>query len=128
MLMPSVSQFMTTQPWTIDGGASLTDARDVMHDHKIRHLPVVDGIELVGVVSDRDLRFLEDLAAGLLVRDVMSESPYAVAPTAALDEVVDKMAANTYGSAIVVGAAGVEGIFTANDACRALVEVLHQVT
>jgi acetoin utilization protein AcuB len=123
--MPSVSQFMTTQPWTIDAGASLATARKLMHDHKVRHLPVVHKAVLVGVISDRDVRVPGDL---LRVRDVMTERPYEVAPNAALREVVDKMASNTYGSAIVVGAAGIEGIFTVTDACRALVAVLEQAT
>jgi CBS domain-containing protein len=35
---------------------SLTLAQRLMHDHRIRHLPVVSGERLVGIVTDRDLR------------------------------------------------------------------------
>ena len=35
---------------------SLALAQRLMHDHRIRHLPVVQGSQLVGLVTDRDLR------------------------------------------------------------------------
>lgn len=127
MLVPPVSQFMTSHPWMIDEGASLASARKLMSAHRIRHLPVVDGMKLVGVVSERDLRFTADLGAGLRVRDVMTENPYQVLAATALDEVVEKMNVTAYGSVIIVSAEGrVEGIFTTVDACRALANLLHQ--
>ena len=124
--MHIVSEFMTKQPWRIDGGATLIAARTLMREHGVRHLPVFDDAELVGVVSERDLRFLEDIGADLRVRDVMTDNPYECAPTTELGHVVEKMSTNKYGSAIVTTSAGIEGIFTANDACRALVEILHE--
>lgn len=129
MLVPPVSQFMTSHPWTIDEGASLASARKLMSAHRIHHLPVVDDAKLVGMVSDRDLRFVADLGADLRVRDVMTEHPYQVLGATALDEVVEKMSPEAYGSVIVISAAGeIEGIFTMVDACRALADVLHQAT
>ena len=56
MLMPTVSRYMTRQPWTISSQSSLSDAHAVMREHAIRHLPVIDDGKLVGIVSDRDLR------------------------------------------------------------------------
>ena len=49
MLMPSMSRYMTRQPWTIRSGATMADAHALMRSHKIRHLPVLDGGKLVGV-------------------------------------------------------------------------------
>ena len=53
--MPAVSQYMTKQPWTIDRYASLAQAHALMREHRLRHLPVLDRHELVGIVSVGDL-------------------------------------------------------------------------
>lgn len=50
-----VRAIMTPDPVRIDRKASLDDAMRMMDDHEIRHLPVMDGPVLVGVISDRDL-------------------------------------------------------------------------
>lgn len=46
---------MTPNPVTVDLNASTADAWDIMREHEIRHVPVVDGGVLVGMLSDRDL-------------------------------------------------------------------------
>ncbi len=130
MMIPSISRYMTSQPWTIDRDASLADARRLMREHGIRHLPVVDGGELVGVVSERDLHLLEVVSdlerASISLSEAMSARPFVVTSDALLDEVVEIMADQRYGSAIVMGHDGVEGIFTTIDACRALADVLQR--
>lgn len=130
MLVPSVSKYMTAQPWTIERDASLADAYHLMHEHDIRHLPVLDNGSLVGIVSERDLHLLENVAdialTGVPVTDAMKERPFVVTSDAMLDEVVEIMAAHKYGAAIVMGHDGVEGIFTTIDACRALADVLQR--
>jgi CBS domain-containing protein len=50
-----VSRWMTPNPVTIEPDASVGDALDRMLDGGFRHLPVVEGGTLVGVVSMRDL-------------------------------------------------------------------------
>lgn len=131
MLTPSVSHYMTVQPWTIHRDATLRDAHMLMHQHHIRHLPVLDkNGELVGIVTDRDLRLVEatiDVDINKThVDQAMTENPFIVTGDTALEEVVSIMSDHKYGSAIVVGRDGVEGIFTAVDACRALAEVLQR--
>jgi CBS domain-containing protein len=56
----------------------------------------------------------------------MTEEVLAVAPDAPLDEVLGQMEAKNCGSAVVVGDAGVEGIFTTHDALRALGDLLRR--
>lgn len=127
--MPPVSRYMSAPPITIDRKASLAKAHLVMREHGIRHLPVVDGGELCGIVSDRDLYFFEQ-AAGLPpttpVEDVMTERPFVVTCDTPLDEVVAIMGEKKYGSVVVAGKHGVEGVFTAVDACRVLAELLQR--
>jgi len=131
MLMPSVSRYMTAQPWTIDRAASLREAQQLMREHQIRHLPVLDDGELVGVVSERDIGLVEARAGvdpgKTPIGDAMVERPFIVTSDAALDEVATIMSERKYGSVIVMGHDGVEGIFTAVDACRVLAEVLQRV-
>jgi acetoin utilization protein AcuB len=120
---------MTVQPWTIERDASLRDAHTLMQSHQIRHLPVLEDGRLVGVVTDRDLLLLEVTARVDVdtthVDRAMTERPFIVTGDTALDEVVAIMSERKYGSVIVMGREGVEGIFTAVDACRVLSEVLQ---
>jgi len=121
---------MTAQPWTIERGATLRDAHALMQAHQIRHLPVLEAGRLVGLVTERDLRLLEATtpvdAATTPVDRAMIERPFIVTGDTALDEVVSIMSDHKYGSAIVVGRDGVEGIFTSVDACRVLAELLQR--
>ena len=130
MVMPSVSRYMTKQPWTIRQTATLADAHRTMREHNIRHLPVVEGNDVVGMVSQRDLHLLETIADFPLdavnVDEAMTARPFIVTGDTALDEVLDIMTEHKYGSVIVVGRDGVEGIFTAVDACRVLSDVLRR--
>jgi acetoin utilization protein AcuB len=119
---------MTTTPHSIGGEQTLETASRMMREHHIRHLPVLHGGKLLGVLTDRDLKFIEAFrdvdVRKVLVEEAMSGEPYTVSPDAPLDEVVSTMAAEKYGSAIVVDNHHVVGIFTTVDACRALSELL----
>jgi len=67
-----VSAIMTPRPVTVSPDATLDEAIRMMDENRVRHLPVLEGNRLAGVVSDRDL--LE--ATGWLparVRDVFDE-------------------------------------------------------
>ncbi|MEX0990852.1 MAG: CBS domain-containing protein [Actinomycetota bacterium] len=50
-----VSQLMRTDPITVHPGATLREAAKIMADEWIRHIPVVEGDALVGIISQRDL-------------------------------------------------------------------------
>ena len=107
----------------------MTIAHRMMREHKIRHLPVLRGSKIVGLVSDRDLNMVETLKdvdpRKVLVSEAMSQDPYVVSPEAALDEVVATMAQGKLGSAVVTQHDKVVGIFTTVDACRAFSDLLH---
>lgn len=130
MLMPPISRYMTRQPWTIERSATLTAAHQLMRRHAIRHLPVMDAGKLVGIVSERDLHLIETLPDSdpddVTVDDAMTETVYVVAPTDDVSEVVDRMAAGKFGSAVVMQDQSVEGIFTSIDALQVLSHVLHR--
>jgi|SRR5689334_4842065 len=127
--IPPLQKYMTTTPHSIGKDQTLERAHQVMRDHRIRHLPVLEGGKLVGIVTERDLHLVETLRdvdpRKVLVEEAMSTHVYAVAPDTALDVVAESLAEHKYGSAVVIQNGKVVGIFTTNDACRALVELLH---
>lgn len=125
--IPLVERYMTPLPQTIDASAMMQRAHEIMRQHKIRHLPVLESGELVGVVTMRDLHLLESLKdvdpAAVPVSDAMSRKPYTVEPKQSIDKVAAHMAAFKIGSAVVVEEGSVAGIFTTHDALRALVHI-----
>jgi CBS-domain-containing membrane protein len=51
---------MTPFPWHVHLDDHLGHAREVMRERGIRHLPVTDDGELVGIVTDRDIGLVEN--------------------------------------------------------------------
>jgi CBS domain-containing protein len=51
----AVSEWMTRDPLTVSPDTPVEEALRTMFDHGFRHLPVVDGGRVVGIVSMRDL-------------------------------------------------------------------------
>jgi len=130
MTIPAVSHFMSVQPCTVERSATLADAHQIMRGHMVRHLPVLDHGDLCGIVTERDLHLLETLAdadpENTLVEEAMQEKPFVVTGDTPLDEVLEIMAEHKYGSVIVAGRQGVEGIFTAVDACHVFAQMLQR--
>jgi acetoin utilization protein AcuB len=52
----NVADVMTADPVTVGPTETVRDAMATLYELDIRHLPVVDGSRLVGMLSDRDLR------------------------------------------------------------------------
>lgn len=128
-LMPSIQKVMTAMPHTIGADISLKKAKAMMSELHIRHLPVLQGGKLVGVLTERDVNLASSLmgAADMKVDDVMMPMTYTVRPDAPLNRVVAEMAERKYGSAIVQQENGkVVGIFTAVDGLRCLADVLRE--
>lgn len=127
--IPTIQKYMTMAPHSIGSDQTIATASLMMHDHRIRHLPVLRGGRLLGILTDRDIKLIETFQdvdpTKILVEEAMTELPYSVSPEAPLDEVVETMAANKYGSAVVMQNQKVVGIFTTVDACAALSELLR---
>jgi acetoin utilization protein AcuB len=126
---PEIQKHMTPSPHSIGAEQSLARARAMMQEHRIRHLPVLHGGRLVGMISDRDVHLVESLKDVdprlITVFDAMAQTVYAVAPETPLDEVAQQMAEHKYGSAVVMQNQKVVGIFTTVDACHTLAELLR---
>lgn len=124
----AIANFMTPDPQCIGKGETLAAAHQRMRAAKIRHLPVLDGSRLVGVLSQRDLFFAERSNVSpesTLVEQAMTPHVYTVSPQKALGEVAAKMVEEKYGCAVVVRGEHVVGIFTTNDALRVISSILE---
>jgi len=124
----TVEHYMTREPATVAPGDSLQHALTVMQDRGFRHLPVVDGGTLKGVLSERDAKTALGIRGAdvkrMTVQDVFSPDPYVTHPNAPLKMVAQEMAEKRYGSAVVMEMSSVVGIVTTTDLARALAEVL----
>jgi len=125
--MRTISQFMTSGPFTIGREQSLAAAKQLMSKSHVRHLPVLHGGKLVGMISERELDVIEALPGSkqLSVEDAMVPDVYLTSADAPLDTVAAEMARLKVGSAVVVKDDIVVGVFTAVDGLRALAEVLR---
>jgi acetoin utilization protein AcuB len=122
---------MTREPYSVTSVDSLARVRHMMLSHSIRHLPVIDGARLVGVVSDRDIVAIEGVPGVDLdhveVARVMSK-PVQVWGETPLDEVSELMTKRKSDCVVVQGGHGVAGIFTSSDALTALTDLLRRAT
>jgi acetoin utilization protein AcuB len=127
--IPAIQRYMSTSPHTIGAEQTLQKAHDVMREHSIRHLPVMQGNQLVGIVSDRDVQLILGIkgtdATKVTVEDAMTQDVITVDPDTGLDEVSDLMAERKAGSVVVMQNHHVVGIFTTVDGMRALSELLQ---
>lgn len=130
--MPAVGTVMTPCPQRVDVGDSLLFARALMQRHEVRHLPVMRGEAVVGVLTDRDVKRALDPDLGLppsdelFVEDVCVGDAYVVDREEPLDRVLDHMASQHIGSALITENGHLVGIFTATDACRAFCGFLRE--
>jgi acetoin utilization protein AcuB len=128
---PALKHVMTPFPYSIDAEAPVDEALRFMREHRIRHLPVIDGGRLAGLVSDRDIKlmlgpdFAYPNARELKVRDVVAPDSYIVELTTPLVDVLAHMAEHRLGSAVVTRNGKLAGVFTTTDACRAFAEHLR---
>lgn len=120
-----VYRYMTPCPHTVRRDETLAVAREHMVRYGIRHLPVLDDGDLVGILSDRELAVAERVGrdeVGLTVGDLMTPDPYIALPSTPLAEVAGEMAHKKYGAAVIVDRGNVVGVFTPIDALRAIAE------
>lgn len=121
--MKRIGDFMTRQPWTVQLDDSLAVARRMMAEREIRHLPVLDGGEVVGMVTERDLALAAD-RLGTVADAVTSVAP--LPADTPLDEVLERMTSKRWDAVVITEEGRVAGIFTATDALRVLAELVRE--
>jgi CBS domain-containing protein len=129
-----VRNWMSSPVITVTPKTTLTDARKITADHKIRALPVMDEERLVGIVTRRglirlDLSFLNEKAAEIevalpdeTVGDVMTRNPLTVDPEFTVPKAARIMLENKITALPVMDKGHLVGILTNTDVLRFLLE------
>ena len=122
-----VARRMSRNPIAILPEASIQEAIELMKEHSIRHLPVVDGEErLVGWVSDTDLRgvFIASMIEELTVGDVMIADPITISSTDVLEQAALLITEHKIGGMPVLEDGKLVGIITVVDILEAFVDIM----
>ncbi len=135
-----VDKSMTRKVVTISAETPILKARELMNEHEIRHLPVVDEDgRLLGIVTDRDVRsampsiLMDDFESGsvrerlatVTARDIMTADPVTLSPTYTIQDALLLIQKTRVGAFPVVDDEGrLEGIISVRDLVRAFTNVL----
>jgi CBS domain-containing protein/anti-sigma regulatory factor (Ser/Thr protein kinase) len=122
-----VEQAMTSDVISMDPEATMGEFRDVLRDHRIAGTPVVEGGEMVGIISVEDL--IKTLANGEMsatVREKMTHDPVVIFEDEPLVHAVSKFTDLSYGRFPVIDRdRELVGIITQGDIMRAMLRRLE---
>ncbi|MDF2987821.1 MAG: transcriptional regulator [Eubacterium sp.] len=132
-----VKNKMTSNPFTISPTQTIPDAQEIIKNHGIKRLPVVDNGKLVGVVSKGDIVKVSPSKATALsmgeityllaktkISSIMAKNPVTVSPNALLEEAAILMRDNDIGFLPVVENDKLVGIITEGDILDSFIELL----
>jgi acetoin utilization protein AcuB len=131
-----VADWMTKQVVTVGPDESVSRAMHLMKERGIKHLPVVRGGALVGVISDRDIKAyapskataldvyeINYLLAKAVVKDAMGATLTTTTPGTPVEEAALVMLDGNIGCLPVLEGAVLVGIISDRDIFRALVDI-----
>lgn len=130
-----VKEIMVREVATLNVDDELSLANDIMKLGRIRHLPVVEGKKLVGIISERDLfrsslmRALghepgktREVMKAVRIKDVMVRDVVTISPEAEVKEAVRLMLQHKIGCLPVVVGQELVGLITETDILRLFME------
>lgn len=134
-----VREFMTTEVTSVQESDALLDAAMIFARSSLRHLPVLRGKQLVGVITERDVkRFAPGLLSGVTseqYNQVMEKTPLSrvmtrdllsVKPDQPMTEAANLIFTKRIGCLPVVENGELVGIITTTDMMRLLAQLLQQ--
>lgn len=122
-----VAEWMVKDPIVVTLDQRVQDCVDLMREHSIRHLPVVENQKLIGLVTESDLRevFLASLVEDLTIQGVMITEPLTVTPDTEIENAAKLIYYRKVGGLPVVDDYGqVVGILTVADLVEAFIELM----
>ena len=130
-----VREWMTPAPIGVPAGTSVFQARRLMRERRIRHLLVMEGGQLNGILTDRDVRLnmpspatglsvgeINDCLMRLTVGEVMTRQVLTISAGRDVETAAATMLEHRVGALPVLDEGRVIGILTATDLLRALVD------
>ena len=132
-----VKNWMSKNVITVDVNDSMQEATKLLKEHDIRMLPVMKKGELVGIVTDRDLKRasasdaisleiheLLYLISKIKIKEIMTKNPITVPPELTVEETADILMKNKISGVPVLNEKGkVMGVITQNDLFRVLISL-----
>ncbi len=122
---------------TVSKDDKMTVAKKILQEKNIRHLPVVDGKKLVGLVTNMDIRKAEASPATsleirelhylldkLTVGEIMTRNVLTISPDISVEEATTLLHDNKIGCLPVVEDGNLVGIITENDVMEMLIDVM----
>lgn len=130
MLVMLVKERMSPRFITIGPGASLAEARALLDQHRIRHLPVVEKGNPVGIITDRDIRSAAPASSlgQVKVGETMTRNLIMVTPDTQVQEAAKLMVTHRIGGLPVQSEGKLVGIITETDLLKAFVEIVETAT
>jgi acetoin utilization protein AcuB len=126
---------MTKDPATLGRNDTLDLADQIMNLGRIRHMIVVDGGDVVGVVSQRDLfqsalakalgygrKAQQTLMKTIAIKEIMNEPVITITPDASVKEAARQMMDKKIGCLPVMEGQRLVGLITESDILRYVVE------
>lgn len=133
----NVGKRMMRNPVCVDENDSMKKAMDLLKERGIRHLPVLKGDKLVGIVSERDIKQAQPSPATALeireiyylldkvtIKQIMTRRPYTISPSAPIEEAALIMREKKIGCLPVVENGRLVGILTETDILDAFIEAM----
>ena len=132
-----VKNWMSKNVITVDVDVSMQNATMLMKMHHIRMLPVVKHGELVGIITDRDLKKasasdatsleiheLLFLLTKIKVKDIMTKAPITVTPDWTIEETAELLLKHKIsGVPVIGGKKAIAGVITQTDVFRVLISL-----
>jgi acetoin utilization protein AcuB len=118
-----ISRLMTYGATTVSSHDSLRTAATLMESGGFRRVPVVDEDQLVGIVSDRDIRAHSGYLDSTKVTAAMTSDPKTVTPRMSVEDAARLMIAHKIGGLPVVEDGKLVGILTTTDVLKAFLKV-----
>ncbi|MCD0464328.1 HPP family protein [Flavobacterium sp. ENC] len=130
-----ISHIMTTSVVTVNQNDELKEVVEKLKSNSIRHIPVVNGNEVVGIISRSDINRLtfgalfegqqgvdDAILEMLSIAQIMTHKPKTVSPETSIRELVEIFAKEEFHALPVVDKGILKGIVTTTDVMRYFLE------
>lgn len=131
-----ISKIMTSDLLTVNLTNSLLDVKDIFEKNKVRHIPVVSGSKIIGLVSKTDFYRItynlgdesakDQINSAILssntIEDVMTKNLETVKATETIQDVAQMLVEREFHAVPVVDGDTLKGIVTTTDIIKYLLE------
>ena len=132
----TVKEIMTKNLKSISShNGTIQMAKDIMEESKIRHLPVTNGDQLVGIISLTDILRIsygatfgqegavdKSIFSSLSLNQVMVHNPKTITSETTIKDAAEILASSEFHALPVVEDSNIEGIVTSTDLINYLIE------